>query len=79
MGVGAEGNLHAVLTGEFENRAAGINLLALLPQPGGVELDGATGFGGGREKLIVERRAVTCRTMAKFFRQIHVADDFKQL
>ncbi len=78
VGVGAERDGHACLKRELEDFAARIDFLAILPQAGGVEFNGATVLFRGVQKLLVKRRAVRRRWVPEFFRQIGMADDFEE-
>ena len=79
VGIGAKRDRDAILEREFQDRGAGINFFAILPQPGGVKFDGAAGFFCRCQKFFVKRRTVLHGADAKFFRQVNVADNVKQL
>ncbi len=79
MGVRAKSNRHAFLKRELQNLAAGINLLTILAQSGGVQFDCAVVFLRGAKESFVERGAILRRAMAELLRQIGVTDDFDDL
>jgi len=78
VGVGAEGDGQISLGGQFQEGAAGIDFAAILAQAGGVEFDGDIGLPGGIEEAAEHRGAVLAGPEVEFFRQIGVADDFKE-
>ena len=77
VGVGTERDRDAFLPGEPENLRGRIDLPAILAQPGGVQFDRAMVFARGLQKSLVKRRAVACRAMPEFLRQIGVAENFE--
>ena len=78
MRVRAEGDADISRLRKLEDLRAGINLFAILAQTGGVQFDGDMFLRRDIEELFKQRRAITLRVDAEFFRQIRVANDLKQ-
>src|ERR1035437_5845314 len=77
VSIGTKGDRHMVFKRQLKDLPARINFLAIFPQAGGVEFDGAIGGRGGGQKFFVSRRSVLRWADAEFFWQIAVADEVK--
>ena len=75
MRIGAERDRQACLARHLDNLAAGVDLLAILAQPSGVQLHGHARFSRRFDKLPEERRTILFRIEAELLAQVRVGDD----